>query len=86
MKASLAAILAALLFLSACGGGSSGDVAEDDLAEDKVQLGVYRADQDTIGVLELYSATPDGAVNDKLNGALVADGDVANFAWPPMRL
>ena len=44
----------------------------------------YFAVQDTVGVLEFYSATPDGAVNDKLNGALVTGGDVAdNFAWSP---
>ena len=45
----------------------------------------YRADQDTDDILELYSATPDGSgTPDKLNGALVAGGDVVEtFTWAP---
>ena len=45
---------------------------------------VYRADQDTNGVQELYSAPIDGSsVPVKLNGSLVLGGDVSTFRISP---
>ncbi len=41
----------------------------------------YRADQDTIGVIELYTATYDGQSITKVNGLLIAGGDVTRFKW-----
>ena len=76
MKASLAAILAALFFLSACGGGSGGS---GDVAENKVQLGVYVADQLVDQQFELFRFDTSGAGAVRLSGALQADGNVGNF-------
>jgi len=46
----------------------------------------YIADQTTASVYELFTATPDGADNDRVSGALVADGDVHFFQWKPDKL
>jgi len=43
----------------------------------------YRVDQDTIGVIELYTATYDGQNIIKVNGLLIAGGDVTRFKWSP---
>jgi Tol biopolymer transport system component len=42
---------------------------------------VYRADQDTDGVFELYSVPIDGGTVTKLNDPLVAGGNVAASFW-----
>ncbi|MEQ8660236.1 MAG: hypothetical protein RLW62_05425, partial [Gammaproteobacteria bacterium] len=44
---------------------------------------VYRADQDTDGVTELYSVRLSGGAPVKLNAPLVENGDVENFAPTP---
>jgi len=43
----------------------------------------YIADQNTAGVYELFTATPDGTDNDQVSGALAADRDVHSFEWEP---
>lgn len=43
----------------------------------------YIADQTTVGVYELFTATPDGTDTDQVSGALVAGGDVNFFQWEP---
>ena len=44
----------------------------------------YRASQDTNDVNELYTVSPDGSENTKVNGALIPDGAVDNtFVWSP---
>ena len=42
---------------------------------------LYRADQDTDGVDELYSVPSGGGAAVKLNGALVANGDVYSYGF-----
>lgn len=44
----------------------------------------YLADQDTPGTLELYSVLPTGLSNTKINGLLVAGGNVGTFEWSPL--
>ena len=41
---------------------------------------VYRSDQDTADVNEIYAVPIEGGSPDRLNGSLVADGQVRNFA------
>jgi hypothetical protein len=41
----------------------------------------YLADQLNPGVNELFTVTPDGALNPRVSGAMVLNGDVFNFAW-----
>jgi hypothetical protein len=43
----------------------------------------YIADQDSDNLFELYSALPDGSVNDKVSGPLQINGRVFEFAWAP---
>jgi Tol biopolymer transport system component len=43
----------------------------------------YIADQETAGVFELFTATPDGSDNVRVSGNLVNGGDVDAFAWSP---
>jgi uncharacterized protein with WD repeat len=43
----------------------------------------YIADQDSDNLRELYSALPDGSVNDKVSGPLQLSGRVFEFAWTP---
>jgi hypothetical protein len=43
----------------------------------------YIADQDTAGVFELFTSTPDGSDNVQVSGALVSGGDVQDFEWEP---
>jgi hypothetical protein len=43
----------------------------------------YRADQDTINVLELYTSSATGLNNKKISGDLVSGGNVSNFLWEP---
>ena len=52
-----------------------GDVEELQVSPDGSTV-VYRADQDTEQVFELYSVPIGGGVATKLNGALTASGDV----------
>jgi hypothetical protein len=54
----------------------SGDVEEFLLSPDGAWV-VYRADQDTPGVLELYAVPTEGGSPVKLNGSLVAGGQVS---------
>ena len=62
---------------------ASGDVTRFAWSPDSHRM-AYLSDQDTDEVFELYSATLDGSINDKLNGSLVAGGNVSfNFAWSP---
>ena len=44
---------------------------------------IYLAEQDTDGVVELYHMAPKSGVVTKLNGALVAGGDVSSFQSDP---
>ena len=62
---------------------SSSIVVEDyQWAPDSSRV-VYRADQDTDGVIELFSVLPDGSGNVKVSGPLVALGSVQSFQWAP---
>lgn len=46
----------------------------------------YRANQDDIFKIELYSATPSGVTNDRVSGALVNNGNVVDYQWEPTGL
>jgi Tol biopolymer transport system component len=60
-----------------------GDVDEFQVSPDGVRV-VYLADQDTPGVIELYSARRDGTGTPvRLSGPLVAQGDVDSFQITP---
>ena len=41
----------------------------------------YRADQDTLNKIELYTADPDGLVNNKVSEIQPIEGDVDEFKW-----
>lgn len=43
----------------------------------------YIADQDTDSVAELYTVLATGLGNNKINGNLIANGDVVGFKWSP---
>jgi Tol biopolymer transport system component len=43
----------------------------------------YVADQDIVGVFELYSASPNGSSNVNISGGLTAGEEVIDFAWAP---
>jgi Tol biopolymer transport system component len=43
----------------------------------------YTADQDTVGVRELYVSKSDGTSNIKVSGSLVTGGNVASYSWSP---
>ena len=43
----------------------------------------YVASQDSSSKDELYTSLPDGSNNVKVNGTLVASGDVEGFRWAP---
>ena len=43
----------------------------------------YVADQDTVGVFELYSASPNGSSSVNISGGLTAGEEVIDFAWAP---
>ena len=43
----------------------------------------YTADQETVGVFELYSVSPTGASNINISGGLEAGEEVTDFAWAP---
>jgi hypothetical protein len=43
----------------------------------------YIADQNAVGVFELFSSTPDGSDNVQVSGTLVSGGDVLDFEWEP---
>ena len=55
-------------------GTNGGDISPDS------SFVLYRADQDTPGVLELYAVSIDGGASVKLNAPLVSGGDVSN-SW-----
>jgi len=57
---------------------SGGDVTTYQLSADGSRV-VYKADQDTDNVVELYSVPIDGSASVKLNGNLVILGDVTHF-------
>ena len=59
-----------------------GDVDDFKISSDSSRV-VYRADQDTNGVDELYSVPIGGGTPVKLNDLLVADGDVHSFRISP---
>lgn len=61
---------------------AGGDVLDFALSPDNLNA-IYRADQDTDGVIELYRASASGPPSVKLNGALPAGGDVYDFAVSP---
>ncbi|MGD2158308.1 MAG: hypothetical protein PVG32_15630 [Anaerolineales bacterium] len=63
--------------------GGSGDVEDDFAISPDSSRVVYRADQDTNGVRELYSAPISGGSFAKLSGSMPSDGDVANFRFSP---
>ena len=43
----------------------------------------YIADENTADVFELFTATPDGSVNDIVSGPLAAGGNVEEASWAP---
>ncbi len=43
----------------------------------------YVADQETLGVFELYSASPNGASSVNVSGRFMAGEEVIGFAWAP---
>ena len=43
----------------------------------------YRADQRFVGVIELFTSTPDGQENDRVSGDLFSGGNVEEFKWAP---
>jgi Tol biopolymer transport system component len=43
----------------------------------------YLADQDIVGVFELYSASPNGSSSVNISGGLTAGEEVIDFAWAP---
>ena len=57
--------------------GSGGDVTYFEISPNSARV-VYRADQETDDVFELYSVPIGGGVASNLNGALVTDGDVSD--------
>jgi len=60
----------------------AGDTVEDDFKwSPDSSLIAYRADQDTLNQIELYSVEPDGSDNDKVSGTLPSGGDVDEFKW-----
>jgi uncharacterized repeat protein (TIGR01451 family) len=61
---------------------SRGDVQDLQISPDSSRV-VYRADQDTDGVVELYSVALIGGSAVKLNGVLVSGGDVGGFQLSP---
>lgn len=62
---------------------SGGDVAGDPQFSPNGQWVVYRADQDSDDVTELYAVTAGGGTPVKLNASLAADEDVAGFRFSP---
>ncbi|MEM8535191.1 MAG: Calx-beta domain-containing protein [Chloroflexota bacterium] len=62
--------------------GSSGVSEVTYISPDSKQV-VYIADQDTLDVRELYRVPINGGTPTKLNGPLVADGDVFSFVITP---
>jgi len=60
----------------------AGDKVENDFKwSPDSSLIAYRADQDTLNQIELYSVEPDGSDNDKVSGTLPNGGDVVEFKW-----
>lgn len=62
--------------------GSFGLSNEFDLSPDGKYI-IYRADQDVDGVFELYLISINGGATRKLNGPLVAGGDVIDMTFSP---
>ncbi len=60
-------------------GGNVGGIFLFNVVEIAGDHVVYRADQDTAGVVELYSVPITGGTDTKLNGDLVEGGDVSSF-------
>ncbi|NOZ70820.1 MAG: hypothetical protein GXP38_02730 [Chloroflexi bacterium] len=60
-----------------------GDVKADYKVSPDGQYVVYRADQDTDDVIELYSIPLTGGVPTKLSGPMVDSGDVSSFKISP---
>ena len=69
-------------------GGGQDDVIMDNgagngvWAPDNSRI-AYIAIQDTLGVIELYTSLPTGGGNVKVNGPLVANGNVSVQRWSP---
>lgn len=62
----------------------SGGIVRNDFAwASDSSLIAYRADQETINVVELYTVTSTGTRNTKISGELVSGGNVENFLWDP---
>lgn len=88
---SLAALILAALSLAACGGGGSsgssgsGGSLPPPPPPPPTYLPplIFIADKDTAGVNELYRADQSGALNTKLNAALVSGGNVIDAQWSP---
>jgi Tol biopolymer transport system component len=60
----------------------AGVAVEDDFQwSPDSSLIAYRADQDTLDQIELYSTDPDGLDNNTVSGILPSDGDVDEFQW-----
>jgi Tol biopolymer transport system component len=63
---------------------ADGDVSEFVWAPDNSRI-AYSANQENVGVIELYGSFPDGSANVEISliDTLVADGDVSDFQWAP---
>jgi Tol biopolymer transport system component len=60
----------------------AGLAVEDDFSwsPDSATI-AYRADQDSLGTIELFTTNSDGSVNDKVSGTLAGGGNVIQFKW-----
>jgi len=65
-------------------GNMTGSGLEDNFqwAPDSSRI-AYLADQDQVNVIELFTSTPNGSINDRSSGDLVLGGDVSEFEWEP---
>jgi hypothetical protein len=61
----------------------TGVAVEDDFqwSSDNSSLIAYRADQDTLNKIELYTTDPEGSENDRVSGTLPNGGEVDEFKW-----
>src|SRR5574341_223408 len=73
--------LAAAVLLPACGGGGGGSGGGP---APFVPAAVFRADKETVGLIELYAADLSGTTV-KLSGTLASNRDVQSFSWSPDR-
>jgi hypothetical protein len=60
---------------------TGGDVSNAIEWAPNSSLIAYIADQITDDILELFTSTPDGSVNNIVSGPMVAGGDVDTFLW-----